>query len=203
MTTEDLVYFIDLGGTLVFAISGWLTASKMKMDPFGASVIAFITAVGGGTLRDLLIGSQPVGWMVDQNYLLMIGAGILLGYLFRQQLQKLRKTMFLFDSIGIGLFTILGIEKTLLYGLTPVIAIMMGTVSAVFGGVLRDTLANEVPLIFRSEIYATACLLGGIIFILLGYFTINVDVKIIATVLFIIVLRIISVKYKWSFPTLK
>ena len=173
MTTEDLVYFIDLGGTLVFAISGWLTASKMKMDPFGASVIAFITAVGGGTLRDLLIGSQPVGWMVDQNYLLMIGAGILLGYLFRQQLQKLRKTMFLFDSIGIGLFTILGIEKTLLYGLTPVIAIMMGTVSAVFGGVLRDTLANEVPLIFRSEIYATACLLGGIIFILLGYFTIQ------------------------------
>ena len=111
--------------------------------------------------------------------------------------------MFLFDSIGIGLFTILGIEKTLLYGLTPVIAIMMGTVSAVFGGVVRDTLANEVPLIFRSEIYATACLLGGVMFILLGYFGVNVDVKIIATVLFIIVLRIVSVRYKWSFPTLK
>ena len=203
MSTENLVYFIDLGGTLVFAISGWLTASRKEMDPFGASVIAFITAVGGGTLRDLLIGSQPVGWMVDQNYLLMVGLGILLGFLFKKQLQKLRKTMFLFDSIGIGLFTILGIEKTLLYGLTPVIAIMMGTVSAVFGGVVRDTLANEVPLIFRSEIYATACLLGGVMFILLGYFGVNVDVKIIATVLFIIVLRIVSVRYKWSFPTLK
>lgn len=203
MDAQGLVYFIDLGGTLVFAISGWLTASKKQMDPFGASVIAFITAVGGGTLRDLLIGSQPVGWMMDQNYLLMIGCGILLGYLFSQQLQKLRKTMFLFDSIGIGLFTILGIEKTLLYGLTPVIAVMMGTVSAVFGGVLRDTLANEVPLVFRSEIYATACLLGGIIFILLSYFSVNVDVKIITTVLFIIALRIVSVKYKWSFPTLK
>ncbi len=203
MSTEELVYFIDLGGTLVFAISGWLAASKKQMDPFGASVIAFITAVGGGTLRDLLIGSQPVGWMVDQNYLLMIALGIGLGYLFKHYLEKLRKTMFLFDSIGIGLFTILGIEKTLSFGLTPVIAVMMGTVSAVFGGVLRDTLANEVPLIFRQEIYATACLTGGILFLILGYFNLNVDVKIILTVLYIITLRIISVKNKWSLPAIK
>ncbi|WP_339606599.1 trimeric intracellular cation channel family protein [uncultured Roseivirga sp.] len=203
MSTQELVYVIDLGGTLVFAISGWLAASKKQMDPFGASVIAFITAVGGGTLRDLLIGSQPVGWMVDQNYLLMIGCGIGLGYLFKRYLEKLRKTMFLFDSIGIGLFTILGIEKTLSFGLTPVIAVMMGTVSAVFGGVLRDTLANEVPLIFRQEIYATACLTGGILFLILGYFNVNVDVRIILTVVYIIALRIVSVKYKWSFPTIK
>ncbi|WP_323756402.1 trimeric intracellular cation channel family protein [Roseivirga sp.] len=203
MSTEELVYVIDLGGTLVFAISGWLAASKKQMDPFGASVIAFITAVGGGTLRDLLIGSQPVGWMVDQNYLLMIGGGIGLGYLFKRYLEKLRKTMFLFDSIGIGLFTILGIEKTLDFGLTPVIAVMMGTVSAVFGGVLRDTLANEVPLIFREEIYATACLTGGILFLILGYFNVNVDVKIILTVCYIIGLRIISVRNKWSLPAIK
>lgn len=203
MSTQELVYVIDLGGTLVFAISGWLAASKKEMDPFGASVIAFITAVGGGTLRDLLIGSQPVGWMIDQNYLLMIACGIGLGYLFKRYLEKLRKTMFLFDSIGIGLFTILGIEKTLSFGLTPVIAVMMGTVSAVFGGVLRDTLANEVPLIFRQEIYATACLTGGVLFLVLGYFNINVDVRIILTVVYIIVLRIVSVKYKWSFPTIK
>ena len=203
MSTQELVYFIDLGGTLVFAISGWLAASKKQMDPFGASVIAFITAVGGGTLRDLLIGSQPVGWMVDQNYLLMIAGGIGLGFLFKRYLEKLRKTMFLFDSIGIGLFTILGIEKTLSFGLTPVIAVMMGTVSAVFGGVLRDTLANEVPLIFRQEIYATACLTGGILFLVLGQFNVNVDVRIILTVVYIIALRIVSVKYKWSFPTIK
>ncbi|KYG74547.1 putative membrane protein YeiH [Roseivirga ehrenbergii] len=203
MSTQELVYFIDLGGTLVFAISGWLAASKKQMDPFGASVIAFITAVGGGTLRDLLIGSQPVGWMVDQNYLLMIAGGIGLGFLFKRYLEKLRKTMFLFDSIGIGLFTILGIEKTLSFGLTPVIAVMMGTVSAVFGGVLRDTLANEVPLIFRQEIYATACLTGGILFLVLGQFNVNVDVRIILTVIYIIALRIVSVKYKWSFPTIK
>ncbi|KOF01965.1 trimeric intracellular cation channel family protein [Roseivirga seohaensis] len=203
MSTQELVYFIDLGGTLVFAISGWLAASKKQMDPFGASVIAFITAVGGGTLRDLLIGSQPVGWMVDQNYLLMIAGGIGLGFLFKRYLEKLRKTMFLFDSIGIGLFTILGIEKTLSFGLTPVIAVMMGTVSAVFGGVLRDTLANEVPLIFRQEIYATACLTGGILFLVLGHFNVNVDVRIILTVVYIIALRIVSVKYKWSFPTIK
>lgn len=203
MKTADLIYILDLAGTLVFAISGWLTASRKEMDPFGASVIAFITAVGGGTLRDLLIGSQPIGWMLDQNYLLMIALGILSGLLFKKVLQRLRRTMFLFDSIGIGLFTILGIEKTLSFGLTPVIAVMMGTVSAVFGGVVRDTLANEVPLIFRKEIYATACLTGGILFLLLGYFNVNEDLKIILTVCYIIALRIVSVKNSWSFRTLK
>ncbi|MFT6054376.1 MAG: putative membrane protein YeiH [Roseivirga sp.] len=202
MNTENLVYIIDLGGTLVFAISGWVAASKKQMDPFGASVIAFITAVGGGTLRDLLIGSTPVGWMQDQNYLLMVAIGIGLGFLFKKFFEKLRKTMFLFDSIGIGLFTILGIEKTLEFGLTPVIAVMMGTVSAVFGGVLRDTLANEIPLIFRQEIYATACLTGGILFMILTHFNLNPDVKIISTVCYIIALRIISVKKKWSLPTI-
>lgn len=203
MNTAELVYFIDLLGTLVFAISGWAAASKKEMDPFGASVLAFITAVGGGTLRDVLIGSTPVGWMQDLNYLLMIAIGIALGLLFRKFFEKLRKTMFLFDSIGIGLFTILGIEKTLQYGLSPVVAILMGTVSAVFGGVVRDTLANEIPLIFRQEIYATACLTGGILFMILTYFNLNTDVKIIVTVCYIITLRIISVKNKWSLPTIK
>jgi uncharacterized membrane protein YeiH len=203
MTTENLVYIIDLGGTLVFAISGWMVASKKQMDAFGASVIAFITAVGGGTLRDLLIGSTPVGWMQDQNYLLMIALGIGLGLLFKKFFEKLRKTMFLFDSVGIGLFTILGIEKTLSLGLSPAVAVMMGTVSAVFGGVLRDTLANEIPLIFRQEIYATACFTGGILFMILTYFNLNPDVKIIVTVCYIIALRIVSVKKKWSFPTIR
>jgi uncharacterized membrane protein YeiH len=133
----------------------------------------------------------------------MIAIGIALGLLFRKVFERLRKTMFLFDSIGIGLFTILGIEKTLEYGLSPVVAILMGTVSAVFGGVVRDILANEIPLIFRQEIYATACLTGGVLFLILTYFNLNTDVKIIVTVCYIIALRIISVKKKWSLPTIK
>ena len=203
MNSADLVYALDLAGTFVFAVSGWLLASKKQLDFFGASVIAFITAVGGGTLRDLLTGSQPVGWMLDANYLLVIGGGIVSGLFFKKAFEQLRRTMFLFDSIGIGLFTILGIEKTLGLGLSPVVAIMMGTVSAVFGGVLRDTLVNEIPLIFRKEVYATVCIVGGILYLLLGELILHADFRVIITILFIIIVRILAVVKNWSFPSLK
>lgn len=203
ISTTELIYALDLAGTFVFAVSGWILASSKKLDLFGASVIAFVTAVGGGTLRDLLIGSQPVGWMLDLNYLLFIGLGILCGLFFKRVFEKLRKTMFLFDSIGIGLFTILGIEKTLGLGLSPVIAVLMGTMSAVFGGVLRDTLVNEIPLIFRKEIYATVCLSGGVLYLLLNRLMPANDWPMLITIVYIIGLRILVVKKKWSFPTLK
>lgn len=202
MSSADLIYGVDLTGTFVFAVSGWLLASNKKLDIFGASVIAFVTAVGGGTLRDLLIGSQPVGWTKDLNYLLMIGLGILSGLFFKRIFEKLRKTMFLFDSVGIGLFTILGIQKTLELGLSPIIAVMMGTISAVFGGVLRDTLVNDIPMIFRKEIYATVCLTGGILYLLLARFIPNDDWAVVITIIYIISIRILAVKRKWSFPAL-
>lgn len=203
MDGNNLVYAIDLIGTFVFAVSGWLLASKKQLDFFGASVIAFITAVGGGTLRDLLIGSQPVGWMLDVNYLMAILAGIVSGMLFKRVFERLRKTMFLFDSIGIGLFTILGIQKTLAFGLSPEVALIMGTISAVFGGVLRDTLVNEIPLIFRKEVYATVCLAGGLLYLLLSYTAITPDFQMIITIVFIIILRIVVVMKNWSLPSIK
>ena len=198
----EIIYLLDLLGTLVFAISGTLTAASKKFDIFGAAVIAFVTAVGGGTLRDLLIGSTPAGWMIDLNYLLMIALAIPLSFLFRHYVQKLRRTLFLFDTIGIGLFTILGLQKTLNLGISPVIAIMMGTVSAVFGGVIRDILCNEVPLIFRKEIYATACISGAFLFLLLQKLDLNYYSTVVFTVSFIIILRILSVKKKWSLPVI-
>ncbi|MEL6635744.1 MAG: trimeric intracellular cation channel family protein [Bacteroidota bacterium] len=194
----DIIYALDLIGTLVFAISGTLTAVARKFDLFGAAVIGFVTAVGGGTIRDILLGSHPVGWMLDLNYLSVIGVAVVLSYLFQSRILRLRRTMFLFDTIGIGLFTILGVQKTLGFGLSPVIAVMMGTVSAVFGGVLRDTLSNEVPLIFREEIYATACVAGGILFLLLRRTPLTEPSIIALTICFIIVLRIVAVKRKWT-----
>ena len=197
-----LIYLIDLIGTLVFAISGALAGANKRFDIFGASVIAFVTAVGGGTIRDILIGSQPVGWMKDLNYLWMIALGIVISYFFKTGIQRLRKTFFLFDTIGIGLFTILGLQKTLGLGLSPIIAVMMGTVSAVFGGVLRDTLSNEIPLIFRKEIYATACMAGGILYLGLAQLQLKEPINILCTVIFIIILRILAVRKKWSLPVL-
>lgn len=202
VNSADLIYGIDLAGTFVFAVSGFLLAYNKQLDIFGASVIAFITAVGGGTLRDILIGSQPVGWMQDLNYLLMIAVGIICGMFFRRVFEKLRKTMFLFDSVGIGLFTILGIQKTLEFGLSPIVAVMMGTISAVFGGVLRDTLVNDIPMIFRKEIYATVCVTGGVLYLILAHYMPRHDWDVIITIIYIISVRILAVKRKWSFPTL-
>ncbi len=196
----DIIYFFDLAGTFVFAISGALTAIQRKLDIFGAAVIALVTALGGGTIRDILIGRQPVGWLLDNNYLLIIAVGIAVSYIFGQGIQKLRRTLFLFDTIGIGLYTILGLERTLNLGLSMPIAVIMGTVSAVFGGVVRDVLCNEVPLIFRKEIYAPACIAGGLLFLILTSLQLGRDWAMLVTVFFIIILRILAVTYKWHLP---
>ncbi|WP_235298513.1 trimeric intracellular cation channel family protein [Portibacter marinus] len=194
----SIIYAIDLIGTLVFAISGVLTGISKRFDIFGASVLGFVTSVGGGTLRDMLTGSLPVSWIQDINYVLIIFLAVPLVYFFRKTILKLRKTMFLFDSIGIGLFTVLGVQKCLDLGLSPVICVLMGAISAVFGGVLRDTLSNEVPLIFRKEIYATACLLGGMVYLFMSSLSIPLYIAQAGSVLIIIVIRVLAVKNHWS-----
>lgn len=194
----DWVYILDIIGTLVFAISGVLTAIDSKFDVVGASIIGMVTAVGGGTLRDMLIGQTPVGWMTDLNYLWTIIAALILSYLFKKHILKLRKSMFFFDTIGIGLFTILGLQKTLSVGLEIPIAILMGIVTAVFGGIIRDVLTNKVPLIFRKEIYASACLVGGLVFLGLEQISINHTINMIVSMLTVVIIRYLSVRNNWS-----
>ncbi|MEQ9441360.1 MAG: trimeric intracellular cation channel family protein [Cyclobacteriaceae bacterium] len=196
----DFYYAVDLAGTLVFAMSGTLSAYTKRLDLFGIGVIAFVTALGGGMIRDILIGSLPVGWMKDLHYLLMVVMGVSIAMLFRSWVAKLHKTLFLFDAIGIGLFTVLGLQKTLDIGLHPLIAVMMGAVSAVFGGLLRDLLTNEIPLILRKEIYATACLAGGFLFLGLRYADLPLNTVTLITILFISGLRILAVWQGWHLP---
>jgi len=193
----DWIYILDLVGTLVFAISGALAAVKRKFDVVGALILALVTAVGGGTLRDILIGQTPVSWMKDLNYLWTILLALFLTKFFEESILKLRKGMFLFDAIGIGLFTILGLQKALSIGLSPIIAILMGVVSAVFGGVIRDVLSNEVPLIFRKEIYASACVLGGVVFLILEALLANTQVNMIISIFVVFLIRYFAVKYHW------
>ena len=194
----ELIYILDLMGCFVFAISGVLTAIDKKFDLVGSTIIGFVTALGGGTLRDVLIGKTPVGWMVDNSYLLVIFMAVPICYLFRDTILKLRKSVFLFDTIGIGLFTILGLQKTLSLELSMTVAVLMGIVSAVFGGIIRDVLCNEVPLIFRREIYATACLVGALIYLLLSQFQFNNYVSSFAAILVVILIRYLAVRNKWS-----
>ncbi|HRW62725.1 MAG TPA: trimeric intracellular cation channel family protein [Bacteroidales bacterium] len=198
-----LIYYFDLIGTFVFAISGVLTASEKKFDVFGASVIAFVTAIGGGTLRDILIGDSPVGWIKDLNYLYIIIIAIVISLLFKKRVIQLRNTLFLFDTVGIGVFTIIGVQKSLNFDISPVIAVMMGTISAVFGGVIRDILTNETPLIFRKEIYATPCILGGVLYLMLLHFNVSTQLVSFITALLIIGVRLLAVKKNWALPRIK
>ena len=194
----DWIYILNITGVLVFAISGVLTALDNDFDVVGASVIGFITALGGGTLRDMMIGETPVGWMQDTNYLWAILVAMIVAYVFRDNIQKFRRSWFVFDTIGIGLFTILGLQKTLDVGLSPAIAVLMGMVSATFGGVLRDVLSNVVPLIFRREIYATACLAGGVFFLILSQLSDYIHLNMVISMSTVFVIRYFAVKYKWT-----
>ncbi|MBL6445231.1 trimeric intracellular cation channel family protein [Fulvivirga sp. 29W222] len=200
----SLLYALDIIGTFVFAISGIRLAAKKKMDLFGAMVIGFVTAVGGGTTRDVLLGSYPVSWVQDVNLPLTIALAVPFTFIFRKYIVNLKRTFFMFDTIGIALFTISGMQKALSTGIHPALAIVMGMVSAVMGGVIRDILCNEIPLIFRKEIYATACLAGGLVFSLLDYYTdLTENVIYLITTVVIIAIRVVSIKYDLSMPKMK
>ena len=187
----ELIYVLDILGTFAFAISGALVASDKKFDLFGVIIIAFVTAVGGGMLRDVLIDAHPINWIGDLNYLWTILIAVVLTFLFKSKIAFLSKTLFLFDTIGLSVFTLLGLQKGLSFNLHPIIAIIMGMISAVFGGVLRDVLTNKVPLIFEKEIYASACLVGGVFYLSLSYFGFPENIIFIISASIIVIIRLI------------
>jgi len=197
----QLPYYIDLLGTLVFAISGALAASDKNVyrDIFGVTFTGFVTAVGGGTLRDMILGTRPA-WVSDGNYLIAITIGVLVAIFFKYYILKYRRTFFLFDTLGIALYTVVGVQKSLEFGVSPLAAIIMGMFSAVMGGVIRDTLINEIPLIFRKEIYATACLSGAALFVVLKLFGVDDNMNSFISVFIIILVRTIAVKYRLTLP---
>ena len=199
----DIIYALDIIGTFAFAISGALVAYKKEFDLFGVIIIAFVTAVGGGMLRDVLINAHPINWIGDLNYIWTILIAVFFTFLFRSKIAPLSKTMFLFDTIGISVFTLLGLQKGLHYNLHPFIAIIMGMSSAVMGGVIRDVLTNEIPLIFKKEIYASACLAGGIVYLFLGYLPVSSHLQFIIAATVIVIIRLVSVKYHLQLPKIK
>lgn len=192
---------IDILGTIAFAISGVSVAMNKRMDVFGLLIIAFVTSIGGGTVRDLLIGQTPVSWMTNMTYVYVILAATVFTIIFQNKINYLRMSLFLFDTIGIGLYTVVGIEKGLMAGLHPVICIALGTMTACFGGVIRDILCNEIPVIFRKEIYATACIAGGLVYFLLRKLPIDNNLIFVIAGAVVISVRLVAVKFKISLPS--
>lgn len=197
-----MFYTMDILGLIAFSISGVLVAISKKMDLFGILIIAFVTSVGGGTLRDLLIGNTPVFWMKDGVFTYVITLSAVFAIIFRSKINYLRTSLFLFDTIGIGLYTIVGVEKGINADLHPVICIALGTITASFGGVIRDILCNEIPVIFRKEIYATACIVGGAVYFLLRELPIDKTLVFLISGLTVIMIRLIAVKFKIGLPSI-
>jgi len=197
----SILLIIDILGTISFAISGVLTALKKKMDPFGILIIAFVTAVGGGTLRGVLINA-PIVWMQDLTYFYIIGIAAVVAVIFKKKLGYVRKSLFLFDTIGIALYTIVGIEKGIEAGYPPLICIILGTISACFGGVIRDILCTEIPIIFRKEIYAIACIFGGILYFILLQTSLSTEIIVLLSGGVIVLIRVLAVSLKLSLPSL-
>ncbi len=196
------VQILDFIGTLAFAISGIRLASAKHFDLFGAYVVGLTTAIGGGTMRDLLL-SQPPFWMTNAFYLICTAVALIWVIAFRKLLVKQENTWFLFDTIGLALFTVTGIEKTIAAGFPFWTAIIMGTMTGAGGGVFRDVFINEVPLIFRKEIYALACVVGGIAYYICHTFGLGNVASGLVCGVFVILSRILAVHYKIHLPTLK
>lgn len=196
----NISLLIDILGTVAFAMSGVLTAMQKRMDVFGILIIAFVTAVGGGTLRDLFLNADIV-WMQNMTYLYVIFFSAVFAVVFRKKLNYLRRSLFLFDTVGIALYTIVGVEKGIAFGLHPIICVTLGTISACFGGVIRDILCNEIPIIFRKEIYATACILGGLVYFLLNNFSMDSNWIVVISGSVVIVVRLLAVRFHLSLPS--
>lgn len=194
---------IEILGTIAFAISGTFSAMQRKLDVFGVLIIAFVTSVGGGTIRDLLIGDTPVAWMRDVQVCLVILVTSIAAIIFKTYIRKLKVTLFLFDSLGLGLFTVVGLQKGINFGLNPGICIALGTITGCFGGIIRDILLNTIPLIFRREIYATVCIFGGVVYLLLLHFKLNTDISKFIVIAIIVATRIIVVQNRLSFPRMR
>ena len=194
------LYIIDILGTFSFAVSGAFLAMQKRLDPFGVLVLSFVTAIGGGTLRDILIGNLPVSWLKNETAAIVIFSAAIATMFFGRFLKQFTTTLFLFDALGLGLFTIIGIELGIEKHFSAGVCIALGTITACFGGVIRDVLLNDVPLLFRKEIYAMACIAGGCIYFLLKKINMDEDVSKILSILIIFTIRVLAVRYKLSLP---
>jgi uncharacterized membrane protein YeiH len=198
-----LLNIITYTGTFVFALTGALKARKFNMDIFGGLVVAFATAYGGGTIRDLLVGIKPVNWINDYFALGLVFAGAIITFLMKEGVNNFSKTIFFTDALGIGLFTAAGIEVAQRNGVNDAYALIMGVISATFGGLIADIFCNDVPNLFKKgELYATACAIGGGIYLLLQNTNINKNLNLLICVLLVLLIRIYSKRNRLELPNI-
>lgn len=202
MGNSTFLFIIELIGTFAFAVSGIRIAANKRFDIFGAYVVGLVTAIGGGTLRDLMLNLTPF-WMLSPIYVIITGAAVLFVMMAGKHILRFANTFFIFDSIGLALFVVVGMQKTLAVDYPFWVAIIMGTLTGAFGGILRDILVNEEPLIFRKDIYASACIIGGVIYWIFAELGVADTITQSAVAAGVILTRFAAVKFHWALPTMK
>lgn len=195
-----MLYFLDWFGTAVFAVSGALAAGRKNLDVFGAVVIAFVTAVGGGTLRDVLLGLAPVFWIRQPNYVAVPVSAALLTFFAMRRVRIPRRTLLVCDAIGLGVFAVAGCQRTLAVNQSFLIVVMMGAISGVAGGAIRDVLCGDIPTILRTEIYATAAIAGAALFYTLWKLDAPNNLALGAGALLTITLRLAALRLNAELP---
>ncbi|MBW6512640.1 MAG: trimeric intracellular cation channel family protein [Desulfuromonadaceae bacterium] len=195
-----LLYLLDLLGTAAFAASGAWAGVRRDMDVFGVLLLGMVTATGGGTLRDLLIGDTPPFIFHNETYLYLSLVVSLAVFLFHGKMAFIAQPLLYFDAIGLGTFVVIGTNKALAFNLGLLGVVMMGVITATAGGMVRDMLSNEVPLVLRNEVYASACLAGGALFYLLRHTPLPEELTLLITALTVIVIRLLAIRYNWSLP---
>jgi uncharacterized membrane protein YeiH len=195
----SILYLLDLIGVFAFGLTGGLVAKRKDMDLFGFFVLALVTATGGGTLREIMLGNTNLFLFYDPTYIIVIIASALCTFVFHNQILKITSIVLFLDAIGLGTFVCIGMSKALAAGVPAFGAVIFGLLTAVGGGVLRDVLAGEVPMVLHRDFYAVACIIGGVIYIFLYEIGLDQEIVMAVTTAIIIALRVLAIKYKWNF----
>ncbi|MDQ7987107.1 trimeric intracellular cation channel family protein [Pseudomonas sp. G34] len=198
---NQLFYLADLFGVAVFAITGALMAGRKSMDLFGVLVISIITALGGGTLRDVILDNHPVSWIRNDTYILVATLAALGTVIWVRMTRPIHeKGLLIADAFGLSVFTVIGTEVALQYAMPSSTAVIMGVMTGVAGGVMRDVICNEIPLIFKKEIYATACLAGAVTFVLLRMLETPHWLDTGVAMLVVLAIRLAAIRWRFSLP---
>ena len=197
-----IIYVLDMVGVFACTVAATVLAKRLALDIFGALLVSFVGSIGGGTLRDVLLNRHPVFWLEDLNYFYLIVATSLMVQVFYYGFEKLDKVIRWFDALGLAAFTVIGIEAALSKGIQMPIVVMMGVMTAVAGGIMRDVLCRQLPLLLHKEIYITASLIGSVFYLILLHFEVSLWLRDVATLLFIFVIRMLAVYRQWNLPNI-
>lgn len=198
---DKFIYISDLIGVITCAISGVLVATRLRMDPFGITVLAGVTGIGGGTLRDMMMGATPVFWIVDNTYIYVILLTALVGVMWLHRIHRFPVYLLpIFDAFGLSIFTIIGAQKALIFGFSGPVAIVMGCITGVVGGMIRDILSGQIPFVLQKEIYATASILGATLYVLCDYIELGPIFSMAIAMLGTLSLRLCAIYYHLSLP---